>query len=372
VNRLAALAVLATLAVLLPFAFVYLFASPSAERDWSPDQRLLPRATTAGERVTIVNLRNFSYKSTSEYAARYETRSYDLRRLDSAWFIVERFGDAPAIAHTFLSFGFGDEYVAISVETRRERGETYSPLKGLLRQYELMYVIGDERDLIGLRTNFRRDRVYLYPVRAAPEKLRQLFVGMLERSNQLAGAPEFYNTLTNNCTTNIVRHVNAIAPRIRFSFKKLLPTYSDSLAYDLGLIPTDRPFKAVQAAHRIDPLAQRRDIGPEFSRLIRGKEGPQEISAARRLCSCASPGWPRRSARRASSRCAERVSSKDRLASRKLCALPQSSACAQRRPRLARSGASRARSRSQFSPLSMRTRASACRPSASIPAGSSA
>jgi hypothetical protein len=270
-NRLARLAAVAALAVLLPFGFVYRFASPSAERDWSPDQRLLPRATIARDRVTIENVRNFSYQSTSEYVPRYETRNYDLRQLDSAWFIVERFGDAPAIAHTFLSFGFGGEYVAISAEIRRERGETWSALKGLLRQYELMYVIADERDLIGLRTNLRRDPVYLYPVRATPEKLRRLFVDMLERSNRLGSTSEFYNTLTNNRTTNIVRHVNALAGGVPFSYKALLPAYSDSLAYDLGLIPTDGPFKAVQAAHRIDALAQRRDIGPEFSRLIRGR-----------------------------------------------------------------------------------------------------
>src|SRR5437773_1611043 len=146
-------------------------SSPWAERDWSPDQGLLARATIAGERVTIENLRNFSYQSTSEYAARYETRSYDLGKLDSVWFIVERFGDAPAIAHTFLSFGFGDEYLAISVEIRKERGETYSPLKGLARQFELMYVIADERDVIGLRTNHRRDPVYLYPVTTTPDKM---------------------------------------------------------------------------------------------------------------------------------------------------------------------------------------------------------
>jgi hypothetical protein len=255
----------------LPFAFAYFFATPSAERDWSPDQRVLPRATIAGDKVTIENVRNFSYKSASEYLPRYETRTYDLGKLDAVWFIVERFGDAPAIAHTFLSFGFGGEYVAISVEIRKELGETYSPLKGLLRQYELMYVIADERDVIGLRTNYRRDPLYMYPVSTAPDKIRRVFVEMLERSNKLAAEPEFYNTLTNNCTSNIVRHVNTISNRIPFSYKVLLPAYSDQLAYDLGLIPTDRPFAEVQAAHRIDSLAQRQPVDPNFSRLIRTK-----------------------------------------------------------------------------------------------------
>ena len=253
----------------LPFVFAWLFATPSAERDWSPDQRVMPRASVDGERVTIENVRNFSYKSTSEYVARYETRSYDLGKLDSAWFIVERFGDAPAIAHTFVSFGFGDEYVAISAEIRKERGESWSALRGLMRQYELMYVIADERDLIGLRTNHRRDPVYVYPVRTTPERIRRMFLDMLERSNRLASEPEFYNTLTNNCTSNIVRHVNAISNRVPFSYKVLFPAYSDQLAYELELIPTDRPFEAVQAAHRVDARAQQHGIGADFSRIIR-------------------------------------------------------------------------------------------------------
>ena len=277
-RKLAALALLVIAVVALPFAFAYLFATPSAERDWAADQGVLARAVIAGERVTIENVRNFSYKSASEYSARYETRTYDLSKLDSVWFIVERFGDAPAIAHTFLSFGFGDEYLAISVEIRKERGESYSPLMGLLRQYELMYVIADERDVIGLRTNLRRDPVYLYPVTTTPDRMRRVFVQMLERANQLAEKPEFYNTLTNNCTTNIVRHVNAISNRIPFSYKVLLPAYSDRLAYDLGLIPSDRPFDEVQAAHRVDLLAQRHGIGPDFSKTLRS----QASSAARR------------------------------------------------------------------------------------------
>ena len=264
---------------LLPFAYAYLFERPSTERDWSLDQRIAPRATIAGDKVTVENLRNFSYRSTHDYVPRYETRSYDLAKLDSAWFVVERFGDTPGIAHTLLSFGFGDEYVAISVEIRKERGETYSPLKGLLRQYELMYVVADERDVIGLRTNFRRDAVFMYPVRTTPDKLRKVFVEMLQRANKLAVEPEFYNTLTNNCTSNIVRHVNTVAPdRIPFSYKTMLPAYSDELAYDLGLIPTELPFYTTRAAHRIDGLAQQRPVGADFSRLIRRQTVPGKPS----------------------------------------------------------------------------------------------
>jgi len=259
--------------LLAPFAWVRVFYEPSNTRDWSPDQAVLARAVVEGERVTIENVRNFAYRTETDYTPRYETRSYDLGKLDSLWFVVERFGPAPAIAHTFLSFGFGEEYLAISVEIRKERGETYSPLAGLLRQYELMYVVADERDVIGLRTNLRGDPVYLYPAKATPAQIRQVFLGMLARANRLAAQPEFYDTLSNNCTSNIVSHVNAIAPRtIPFSYKTLMPAYTDELAYELGLIPNELPFYTVRATHRIDEIARAAPLGPNFSARVRKRK----------------------------------------------------------------------------------------------------
>lgn len=249
-----------------------LLRRPSTDRDWAADQKLLPQLIVAGDLVEIRNFRNFTYRGQNDFTPRYETRRYDLRRLDSVWFMVERFGSAPGVAHTLLSFGFGDEFVAVSAEIRREKGESYSPLLGLLREYELMYVIGDERDLIGLRTNHRRDEAYLYPIRTTPERMRQAFLEIASRANGLARQPEFYNTATNTCTTNIVRHVNTVVPgRIPFSFKTLLPGFSDRLAYDLGLIANDRPFEEVRAAHRIDLVAQAAGLSEDFSRVIRHK-----------------------------------------------------------------------------------------------------
>jgi hypothetical protein len=203
----------------------------------------------------------------------WEDRVYDLGRLESVWFMVEPFSGWRGPAHTLVSFGFGDgEFVAVSVELRKEKGESFSPLRGLLRQYELAYVVGDERDLIGLRANHRRDSVYLYPIRTTPERMRTLFVAMLERANRLAERPEFYNTLTNTCTTNIVRHINVISPRrIPFSYKVLLPAYADDLAYDLGLIDTDLPRGGFRQAHLINDLAQLYADGASFSAGIRSR-----------------------------------------------------------------------------------------------------
>lgn len=244
---------------------------PSNDRDWSPDQQRLASAHIDGDDVLISNVRNARYRSTSDFDVRWEQRHFDLRKLESVWFVVEPFADWRGPAHTLLSFGFGEgQYLAISVEIRKEQGESFSPLRGLFRQYELAYVIGDERDLIGLRANHRRNDVYLYPIRATPELMRDLFVSMLQRANQLARQPEFYNTLSNTCTSNIVDHIELIVPgRIPFSYKTKLPAYADDLAFDLGLIDTPLSREAFRAAHQINEQAARHADSPEFGERIR-------------------------------------------------------------------------------------------------------
>lgn len=258
--------------VIVVVGFVAL-VRPSNDRDWSPDQAVLASAEIRGPLVTIRNVRNFRYESTTRYTRAYDDRTYDLRELDSAWFFVEPFGKGGA-AHTFVSFGFRDrDFVSISVEIRKEEGETFSPLKGLLRRYEVMYVVGDERDLVMLRSNFRNDPVHLYRIRTTPEKMRAMFLGMLARANELREKPEFYNTLTNTCTTNLVRHVNQITPdRVPFSPAVLLPASSDRLAYDLGLIDTALPFEETRRRALVNPKAHQYANDPEFSRRIRGSE----------------------------------------------------------------------------------------------------
>lgn len=267
-----------TLLVLVVVAIVgylllILFVHPSNERKWSPDQQRLATAEFSGDNVRVHNVRNASYRSTTEFDVHWENRNYDLRRLESVWYVVEPFASWRGPAHTFLSFGFDDgKYVAISVEIRKEQGESFSPFLGLLRQYELTYIIGDERDLIGLRTNYRHDDVYLYPVRATPDAARTLFVSMLKRANALAMQPEFYNTLTSTCTSNIVDHINLIAAEpIAFGYKILLPAYSDDLAFDLGLIDTDLPREQFRAAFRINDLALKHADSAHFSEAIRSR-----------------------------------------------------------------------------------------------------
>ncbi|MFL6196575.1 MAG: DUF4105 domain-containing protein [Thermoanaerobaculia bacterium] len=272
-RRLLRLALLLFLLLTAGFVAFSLFGPrPSNDRDWTPDQAVLPWAEFSGRRVKVHNVRYARYRSATDYDIAWEERAYDLDKLRSAWFLVEPFErDWDGPAHTLMSFGFeGDDYLAVSAEIRKEKDEEFSPWKGLLRQYEIMYVIGDERDLIQLRTNHRRDPVYLYPVRAPRQRIEQMFVSMLRRANHLKAKPEFYNTLTNTCTTNIVRHVNELVPgRVPWSYKVLLPGYSDELAYGLGLIDTGLPFPAAKDRFRIDDDALRAAGREDFSRRIR-------------------------------------------------------------------------------------------------------
>ncbi|HSK79269.1 MAG TPA: DUF4105 domain-containing protein [Thermoanaerobaculia bacterium] len=261
--------------ILVLAAVAYFSIRPSNARTWSGDQTRLPSATFEGDLVHVKDIRNFHYRSTTDYDPAWYDKTFDLRELESLWFMVEPFDEGKGAAHTLVSFGFtgpaGPEYLAVSVEIRKEAGEEFSVVKGILRQYELMYVVADERDLIQLRSNYRKDDVYLYPIRAPKERIRAMLVGMLERANRLREEPEFYNTLTNTCTTNIVRHVEEVAPgRIpRFRREVILPGYSDRLAYDLDLLDTDLPFEKARERFQINERALRAQGDPDFSVKIR-------------------------------------------------------------------------------------------------------
>lgn len=246
--------------------------APSASRDWIPEQAVLPEAEFTGDVVHVRNIRDWDWRGDREPVARYTDRTYSLGRVDSIWYVLTPFAQSwRGPAHSFLSFGFDDQdYVAISVEARKEVGEVYSPVGGMLRRYELMYVVGTEQDLIGLRVFRHGGDVHVYPVRATKEGIRSLFIDMLERANRLATKPEFYGTLRNNCTTNILEHVNRLAPRrIRFGPRVLLPGYSDALAHDLGLLDTDLSLEAARAEFRVNDRVRRHIDSPAFSTAIR-------------------------------------------------------------------------------------------------------
>lgn len=246
-------------------------ALPSNVRQWEPDQSELPSAQFDGERVTVRNIRHNVYVSKDHYATRHYDKTFDLTKLRTVDFIVVPFAWMPSLAHTMLSFGFEeDEYLAVSVEVRKEVGESYSALQGLLGQYELMYVVGDERDLVALRSNYREDEVYLYPTKATPEQARALFRDVFRRVNKLKDEPEFYHTITNNCTSNLAQHVNSLSPSLVPSGVRLLMAgRADRLAYDLGLLDTSLPFEVAQQQARVSEVARASGDRADFSRQIR-------------------------------------------------------------------------------------------------------
>ena len=244
---------------------------PSNQRNWSPDQAVLPYAVFNGDRVTIHNVRNCTYQSDTDYVVNHYDKTYDLNRLESVDFLVAPFTGSPKLAHTMMSFGFSDgDHLGVSVEARLEDGETYSPILGSLRQFELMYVLADERDLIVRRTRFRATDVYLYRTVATPMQAREMFVDVMDRVNKLYTEPEFYDTLTNNCTTNIAVHVNRLrSGRVPYELRVLLPGLSDQLAYELGLLRTDSSFEETKRRAKITSLANQHADSRDFSDRIR-------------------------------------------------------------------------------------------------------
>ncbi len=274
-SRNAALAVVA-----VGCAAVYAWVAsvkPSPTRDWAPDQTRAARAEVEGSRVTIRDVRDFRYRSTTDWDAAWYDATYDTQQLSRAWFIVEPFSGFEGAAHTMVSFGFDDgRFVTFSVEIRREKGETFSVVGGLFRQFEIVYVVADERDLVQLRSNHRKDTVYLYPVRASKERIVAFFQDMVARMNALHERPEFYDSFTNNCTTNLVRHFEKVAGvDVPYDRRTLLPAYSDELAYALGLIDTDVPLAQVRERYRINERALAAQGQNDFSQRIREGE-PKE------------------------------------------------------------------------------------------------
>ena len=249
-----------------------IFIRPSLNRNWTADQKVLAEAFIDGDKVNIKNIRNIKYRTKSDYDVAYYDKTFDLNKLESVWFMVEPFsGHGFGAAHTLVSFGFeGGSYVSISVEIRKEEGESFSVQKGLLRQFELVYVIADEKDVIKLRSNYRKDKVFLYPVLTDKENMRKLFVSMLNRNNKLAKEPEFYNTLTSTCTTNIVSHVNEISKgRIPLSYKVLMPAYSDEFAQKIGLIEQNIPIDKLREKYLINEKAEKYADDENWPKRIR-------------------------------------------------------------------------------------------------------
>jgi hypothetical protein len=260
--------------------FWWMTIPASNDRSWQPDVAVLPHATIEGNHVTVHNIRNFEYRTETDFTPHYYDKTFDLEKLDSVDLIAV-YWMGPDIAHIFLSFGFEDrDYLAVSIETRKEVGEGYSTLKGFFKQYELYYVVADERDVIRVRTNYRNnppEHVYLYRLNTPVERIRRVFLDYLAKINSLETQPEFYNTLTTNCTTNILMHTRVNPESLAFSWKILLSGHTPEYVYENGGMGRNLSFPELQERSLINAVAQQADAAPDFSQRIReglpGMEG---------------------------------------------------------------------------------------------------
>jgi len=259
------------LVVFLVLLAWWLGTPASNNRDWQPEVAVTPWAAMDGDRIAIHGVRNFEYRTETNFVPRWEDRTYDLRKLDSAD-LIAIYWAGKAIAHIMLSFGFeGNDYVAVSIETRKENGESYSTLAGFFRQYELVYVVADERDVIRVRTTYRQPQedVYLYRLRVPRENIRRVFLDYLRTMNDLRSHPRFYNTLTTNCTTGVLLHSRVNPQSVPRSWKVLLSGYLPDYVYELGRLDRTRPFSELERISRINERAHAADGDPAFSRRIR-------------------------------------------------------------------------------------------------------
>jgi hypothetical protein len=264
--RRAAVAVFAVFAVALAW---WLTLTPSHDRDWQADVARLPTATLDGSRLTVRNLRNFEYRGETDYNERWETRTYDLDTLVGFDMFVSFWGPT-LYGHTIASWEFADGgHLAASIETRKEKGEAYSALRGFFRQYELYYVVGDERDLIGLRANHRGETVYLYRIGGLMSEGRELLLDYVREINAIAERPRWYNALTHNCTTSIWHHTKAVGSGPSLDWRLLANGYLVDLAHERGTVNTSIPLAELKRRSDITERARSSGAGEDFSAAIR-------------------------------------------------------------------------------------------------------
>jgi len=242
---------------------------PSHDRLWRPEVAVMPRAEIDGDRVRITGFRNFTYRSHDDFDVHYEEREFLLSHLTSLDFYISYWAQGP-VGHTFVSFNFDNaDPLCISIETRPEIGEGFDPIASLFKQFELIYVIGDERDLVGVRVLHRLEDVFLYRIRVSPEAARRLLSIYLDRVNELADRAEWYHLLSNNCTINIVRYANFAGRTGGFNIRHLLNGLIDRYLFATGAIDTDLPFDEMRRRSHINEAVKAADGAPDFSERIR-------------------------------------------------------------------------------------------------------
>lgn len=242
---------------------------PTHARDWADDVARMLVSRSEGDQVTLENVRNFVWRTETDYDMHWDSRRYDLSQLVSADLLLS-YWMGPAIAHTLVSFGFADgQRLVFSLEIRRQRGEQFSALGGFFRKFETVIVAADERDILRTRTNARGEDVYLYRLRLRPDQLRKVFLGYLEHAAQLREQARFYNTLTSNCTTIVFELARRLSPGLPLDYRLLLSGYFAHYVFDHGVLTPGYSFQQLQDAGRITQRARASEDGDDYSRIIR-------------------------------------------------------------------------------------------------------
>lgn len=267
--RMAAVSAAIFAAVAVWFALL----APSNDRPWQPDVAVLTRVERDGDRVTLRDVRDLDWTGAETFNPRRRDRTIDLSKIDSLWLALSYWDGNTSICHTMLSFGFADgTYLAVSVETRKEIGESYSAWRGFFKQYELFYVLAEERDVFGVRAAHRGEDLYLYPLATPAAERRRLFEDILATAKGLESQPEWYGALRRNCTTSLQQHVDAALDRpSHFRWDTVMNGTIDEKAWRGGAIRDERDFADVRAAHRITDLAKSAAGADDFSRRVRAR-----------------------------------------------------------------------------------------------------
>ncbi|MDP2247744.1 MAG: DUF4105 domain-containing protein [Nitrosomonadales bacterium] len=243
--------------------------TPSNVRDWADDVAETTTVKMQGSIATISHVRNFDWRSKTDYTAQWESRQYDLDQLRTVDMLLS-YWTGPAIAHTLVSFGFDDgRFLVFSVEIRKERHEEFSGIGGFFKMYETSIIAAEERDIVRLRTNIRREDVYLYRIDLAQDDMRKLFLAYAEEANLLAEEPRFYHSMVANCTTIVYHMVRQIIPGLPMDYRLLLSGYLPEYLYSIGGLDTTQPLETLHKMGRIAERALAADSDPDFSQAIR-------------------------------------------------------------------------------------------------------
>lgn len=258
--------------------FGWLLIPASNNRHWQPEVAVLCHADIDGDDITVYNIRNFDYRSKEDFTPRYYDKTFSLSQLQTVDLYLVSWGPT-LIAHTMMSFGFGEQgYICISIETRKEEGESYSAVKGFFKQYELIYIVADERDLVRLRTNYRNEDVYLYRLKSDPYVIQEVFLDYFKQVNRLVEKPQWYNALTHNCTTTIRGHTRPYTKNRPFDWRMLANGYLDQMLYERKVVDTSISFEELKKQVHINDKAVTLDANQNFSRCIRdGLPGMEEV-----------------------------------------------------------------------------------------------